>query len=257
MPSKQVLDRQKLARAVLAAASTHSDVIVRELGTLLQAQLGRGESLPDVAFLLTLLSRSLASATETLVAADVAHETELRDDAEPRAARDELVDQLRSELIDLRTTVLGLYGTPGLVALALVGETPRDAVALSRFAWAVVQACSAPAALPSPKVRGAKLDLNEIAALLSPLCKQLDAQLTTVAREEREAQVTLATKNAAQERFDQTYGAVASLLSALLVAAGQPELASRVRPSLRRGSSQDEEPAPSPSPPPSPPPSDR
>ena len=135
-------------------------------------------------------------------------------------------------------------------------DFPEYSAGCKRKEWQP-QACSAPAALPSPKVRGAKLDLNEIAALLSPLCKQLDAQLTTVAREEREAQVTLATKNAAQERFDQTYGAVASLLAALLVAAGQSELASRVRPSLRRGSSQDEEPAPSPSPPPSPPPSDR
>ena len=253
MPSKQVTDRQKNARAVLAALSTHESAIAHELGGQLSAHLSRGESLPDLALVLSLMGRSLAQATDALVAADAAHEAELRDDAEPRAARDEVADQLRSELIDLRATVLGLYGTAGATALALQGETPRDAVVLSRFAADVLRACTTPAVLPSPKVRGTKLDLKELASVLSPLCKSLEAHLSTVAREEREAQVTLSKKNAAQDHFDRTFSATAALLSALLLSAGQADLAARVRPSPRRGGISDPEPTPPGDPLPTPP----
>lgn len=253
MPSKQVTDRQKNARTVLAALSTHESALARDLGGQLAPHLARGESLPDLALLLSLIGRSLSQATDALVAADTAHEAELRDDAEPRAARDEVADQLRTELVDLRATVLGLYGNPGLVALALQGETPRDPVVLSRFATDVLRACTAPATLPSPKVRGAKLDLKELAGLLGPLCKSLDAHLSAVAREEREAQVTLSQKNAALEHFDRTFSAAASLLSALLLTAGQADLAARVRPSPRRGGVSDPDPTPPADPTPVPP----
>lgn len=252
MASKAVTDRQKNAQTVLAAASTHTEDIAKGLGELLSPQLERGEKLPDFSLLVTLLGRTLKTATTELVAADSAHEAELRDDAEPRAARDEVADMLRTELIDLRATVLGLYGQAGLKALALLGETPRDPVVLGRFAQDVLSMLPK-ATLPPSKVKGAKLDTKELAQALSPLVKALDKHLTDVAREEKEAQVTLTRRNGAQQRFDQHFSAVAMLLAGLLQAAGQTELASRVRPSPRRGGVSDPEPPPEPAPAPLPP----
>jgi hypothetical protein len=252
MASKAVTDRQKNARAVMAAASTHAESIANGLGPILSARLERGEKLPDLALLTKLLERTLEIASAELVAADAAHQAELRDDDAPRAARDEAAEELRAELVELRSTVLGLYGQTGLKALALVGETPRDPVVLSRFASDVLSALPT-ASLPPSKVKGAKLDTKEVAQALAPLLKALDKHMTTVAREEKEAHATLTRKNAAQQVFDERFSSVATLLSALLQASGQTELASRVRPSPRRGGVLDPEPPPEPSPVPAPP----
>lgn len=243
MASKAVTDRQKNARTILAAAATYGSDLTDGLTKLLAPQLERGEKLPDLALFVKLLERTLGSVTTELVAADAAHEAELRDDLAPRQARDEAADQLRSELIELRETVQGLYGRPGLQALALLGETPRDSVELGRFAEDVLKALPK-AALPPSRVKGAKLDLKEVSGALLPHVEALQSHLNTVAQEEKEAQVTLTRRNAAQQSFDQRFSAVATLLSALLAAAGQTELASRVRPSPRRGGVSEPEPTP-------------
>jgi len=75
------------------------------------------------------------------------------------------------------------------------------------------------------------------------LVEGLGTALKSVADERREADEALVAKNRAIDSFDSSFAITAGLLSALLEAAGQTELARRVRPS-RRKSGQTEEPLP-------------
>lgn len=251
MASKQVIDRQKAARAVLSTRDTHAGALQTQLAAELSPHLKRGESLPDLAFLSQLVLRWLDAAETTMVAADLAHERELADDTAPRDIRDAAAEKLREGLIDLRHWVDVLYGPATVTQFSLVGETPTDPVALSRQGQNVVSALST-VKLPKPRRKGAELDPREYAAELSAVVATLDQSLTTVARESREAEVTLAARDAAVAEFDRRYAATTNLLSALLAAAGHQALADRLRPPAGRKRKEDPEPDPSPNPGPAP-----
>ena len=62
-------------------------------------------------------------------------------------------------------------------------------------------------------------------------------------------QTTLVSKNQALERYDSGFGGVASTLTGLLLLAGKPELAAKVRPSTRRAGQTAETTDPTPTPP--------
>ncbi len=51
MASKQVIDRQKQAKLVLATGETHASALTTRLVSELSPHLQRGEELPDVALL--------------------------------------------------------------------------------------------------------------------------------------------------------------------------------------------------------------
>ncbi len=232
MSSKQVTDREKSAEAVSAAGTTHADSIHQALSALFQAHLAPGETMPDFALMCRLFSRSLADTKAGMVKADEAHIAELGDDAPVREARDEIAAKLYSEIVDLREVLIGLFGVKTANAI-ISGGTPRDPVVLSRFAKDVADKLSQ-VQLPAPRVKGAKLDKQAIAISLLTQKTELDARLSDVARELREAQATQVAKDRAIGAYDELFAQVASALSGFLRLAGDAELAARVRPSTRR-----------------------
>jgi hypothetical protein len=250
MPSKQVVDRQKEAQAVLAAGETHAAEIVKGLTALLQPELGRGEKLPDLDLLLQLFMRTLATSAQQLVAADEAYQHELLDDAAPRQARDDAAEAVRGRLVDLRDTLRGLYGEAVVQAAGFTGQTPVDPVLLSRFAGQVSEALKK-LTLPKPRLPGLKLNAAELSAELDSLRSTLDQAVGDVARETREAQAAASERQARQDRFDERYAGIANLLIGLLRLSGKPDLASRVRLTWRRSPAEPqgpEGPAPGPAP---------
>ncbi|MFO0579619.1 MAG: hypothetical protein U1A78_36940 [Polyangia bacterium] len=252
MPSKQVVDRQKEAQAVLAAGTTHATEIVKGLTGLLQPELGRGEKLPDLSLLLQLMTRTLATAEQEMVAADEAYQHELLDDAAPRQARDDAAEALRQRLIDLRDTLRGLYGEPLVQAAGFTSQTPLDPMLLSRFAGQISEALRK-VTLPKPRLPGLKLNAAELSTELDDLRAALDRALGDVARETREAQAAASERQARQDRFDERYAGIANLLIGLLRLCGKPDLAARVRLSWRRSPSEPADPAdPAPTPAPTP-----
>jgi hypothetical protein len=198
----------------------------------LKPHLAKGEILPDIALLITLISRALDAAKTRMVDADAAHEAELGDDEPVRRARDEAASSLSDEIVELREVLTGLCGAATASAV-FPGPTPEDPVVLSRFAREASTQL-ARIELPAPRIKSAKLDTAETASELQEHSARLDAQVEDVAREIREAQATLDAKNQALAACDELFGASATTLTGLLRHAGKADLAAKVRPSTRR-----------------------
>ncbi len=218
MASKMVTDRQKSAEAVAMVGKAQASALAKA------APLA-GDAVPD-------LVQQLEAARDGMVAADEAHERELADDPAERDARDAAAMALGSRLVELRELVAGLFGAATAREL-FAQETPRDPVVLSRFAGEVASQLAG-AKLPPSRLRGVVLDTGSLADELRGLRATLNARLEAVARETREAQVTLEAKNRAIAEYDRVFRSVATVLSGLLDLAGHAELAKKVRPSSRR-----------------------
>lgn len=232
MSSKQVTDRQKSATAVVAAAETNADSVGQALTAILQPHLQPGESMPDVALFMRLVARALDASKTAMVKADEAHDAELADDLPIRKARDDAQAALTDKVVELREVIVGLYGTPAANTI-FKGAAPQDPVVLSRFASDVATALG-DVPLPAPRIAGAKIDAVATAAEIVALRATLDGHLKDVAREIREAQSTADIRNQRMAAYDDAFAAWATSLAGLLRAAGKPELAARLRPSVRR-----------------------
>lgn len=247
MRTKQVVDRQRAAQAIGAAAKTHASEIVQGLHVRFLPLLKRGEKAPDTSLLCELLARASAAALEQLLLAEEAYQKELLDDDPPRRERDEAAGALSEALVELREVVAGVYGSGVLKEAGFSQGTPQDPVLLSRFAGQVANALPE-ASLPPPRVTGAVLDRKAIAAELLKKRARLDDALAAVARESREAQAALSQRNQTQAEFDDTQAGITAVLAGLLQLAGKRDLAERVRPPVVRRGSRPQEPEPSPPP---------
>lgn len=232
MASKAVVDRQRAARTVASAAYTYSaDAAARVKETLVRYA-KPGEQVPDLQLLLRLVGRMIASENEALVRADAAHEVELADDNEPRQQRDEAAENLRRMLTDLRTAVETTYGTAGLPRLQLIDNVPNDPALLASFARTVLTHLRDESVkLPPPRRRGLSLDREAFAEEIATELPALEKALSAVAREAREAEVTLRAKRLTMDANDRAFTRGAGLLSAVFALAGLDELADKTRPS--------------------------
>lgn len=233
MPSKQVTDRSRSSNAVLAAARTHGALIESNFSAALVPYLKKGEKVPPVAFLCELMARSLDDRSTKMVDADNANEAELDDDEAPRLAREQGVDNLYGRIVDVGDIIVGLYGRGLLKPLGLDGTTPREPNQLLQYARTIVDNLRT-VELPKSRVKGSGINAKEAADELEELREALAGSLQDVAREVREAEQTQVKKHAAIGDYDKAFSSVASLVSTLLEVAGEPKLASRVRPSKRR-----------------------
>ncbi|MBK8258191.1 MAG: hypothetical protein IPK82_36680 [Polyangiaceae bacterium] len=232
MASKQVTYRQKSASSVMASGEANATIVAEAVTALLQPLAKKGQQVPDTGALVHLLCAALDASANKMVAADAAHEAELGDDTAVRTARDNAHAALREELVELREIVVGAYGSQAAAAI-FQGAAPDDPVVLARFAGEVADHFEKNK-LPPPRLKGAKLDVAEVAASLREKRDVLEQHLKSVQREVREAQKTLAERNAAVTAHDALFSGIATALSGLLLIAGKPELAARVKPSSRR-----------------------
>lgn len=247
MASKQVTDRQKVTRAIVASATTHRQEIAAGIEELLRPYVLEGEPpLPNVAFLMTLVGRWQAATTDDLQVADEAHEIELGDDLGPRQARDAANERARRELIDVRNTIDAHYGEVGLRLLGLEGPAPADPSVTAITAKRVIAALLDPRIeLPPPRRRAITVDRAALANELSQWLPALEQALADVAREAREAETTLGRKRVAMERSDRATVRGGAWLAATCALAGREDLAARVRPTnVRRASAEDGETSP-------------
>lgn len=248
MASKQVSDRKKSSTLVAAAAETHKDAIQDGAERLLKSHLKKGETMPDLRLVATLLARSLGALGDGMSKADDDHERELSDDAEPRDARDKVMLALYSKVVEVGEIIQGMYGHAAVRKCKLDGTTPRDGELLLQHAK-TASGLLRTVKFGEPRVKGAKIDGGDFADELDALAKEAKKALGDVAREIREAETTQVKKGATIAAFDAGFSSTAGLLSALLTVAGEKELASRVRPSTRRpGQLEEPEPEPTPTP---------
>jgi hypothetical protein len=232
MASKQVTDREKSARSVIAAGETNAEVVQNAVADMVAPLLKKGEEAPDFGAVILAACKLLGAVNERMIKADEAHEVELADDPPVRDARDSAVAELRSTLIELREMIVGAYG-PATAGKVFLGGTPEDPVVVARFAGEVADNLGK-VKLPAPRIKGAKLDVAEVVSSLKEGRAGVEEHLGHVQREAREAQKTLAARNTAIPAYDRVFAGVATTLSGLLLLAGEIELAAKVRPSTRR-----------------------
>jgi len=232
MASKIVLDRQHASRAVASAAYTYSADAASRVKETLSRYAKPGEQVPDIQLLVRLVGRMIASENEALARADAAHETELADDTEPRKLRDDSAEKVRRILADLRMAVETACGTAGLPRLLLAEAIPHDPLALAVLARSVLAHLRDESIkLPAPRRRGLSLDRSAFAEELAADLPTLDNALAAVAREAREAEVTLRAKRLALETNDRAFGRGAAFLSATFALAGIDDVATKIKPS--------------------------
>jgi hypothetical protein len=248
MPSKGVLDRQRVGKAIVAAADTHAQEVGERLNDDLSVILAEGETLTDFKTLQLHLGRYLKMRLDALVAADEAHVQELDDDQDPRLRRDEAAELLYQKLIEVRDTVNAVFGSERAGKLVgIEGDTPRDPLVLHRHATRILDRLRAPdAELPPQRLRGVQLDPVVLAEELQPATDLLAEALADVDREQRETETTLTLKTEATEAFDRAVRGVGRILQGCDELADFPEFAEKIRLSRthrgsRSGASEDEE----------------
>jgi len=162
-PSKEVLDREKSTRGVVAAGDTHAVDIAAAITRELSTHLHKGEALPDLTLFAQLIGRKVKADFEVLVRADRAHEAELSDDAAPREARDVAAEKVRSALVDLRDSVNTAHGAAGLKKLGLTEAISADPTAIASRAVSVEEALRDDAIkLPKSRRPSLKVDLRSV-----------------------------------------------------------------------------------------------
>jgi flagellar hook-basal body complex protein FliE len=245
MPSKKVTDRKKSAEIVVAAARSHGAAVQNAASQTLRLVMKKDEATPDFTTIAEYLARSLERVTDTMIAADDAHEAELRDDAAPREQREAGAAALSEAIGEMREIGVGLLGSKAIGSLGLNAPSPRDPAGLARFAAQIsITLRNFDAKKIKSRVRGASFHADEWAERIDELRSPLDKALADVAREQREAIATQSAKDKAIEAYDDVFGRTANLLSALLRYGGDEALAKRLRPSARRpGQIVDEEPS--------------
>lgn len=240
MISKQVSDRERSSREVLAAVETYLRTSVSRLDMLLAPYAPTPPNTPAAPFTLEplcqTLHRWLESATQTMVKADQDHHAELRDDAPTLARRDQAASDLYQLTTSVRATYTERFGSEFGAALGVKGRTPVDPQTLHQFTGNLARAVEEVAAKPAQGPRSfVTIDHGLALSTLHKLRDALGASLNEVALERREAQVSQVAKDRAIEAYDAAFRFVATFAELALNLAGETALASRVRPSRRPG----------------------
>lgn len=230
--SKMVAARVAISRTVISSLEVHGADVSAELAKILFPK-GSPKQLTVEGFVQA-LAGALQRSVDDLVQADRAHAQELSDDDAPRAARDSSVADVREQLINLRSTLLAVYGPSVLKAYGLAGETPEDAEMLLSRANNTASLLTTRELSEKPRQKGVTVDPKALAKSLSASAKVLEKALGDVRREEREGQLTRQKRDSAALVQSGRYQGVADLATGIFELCGRSGLADVVRPTARR-----------------------
>lgn len=232
MRSKSVVDRQKVAQALIAAARTHAQSVGDRLLPQLATVIPEGETLPDLVQLQELFVRLLEARLKALVEAEEAHRAELDGTPRLRMRRDEASSVVQQQILALREAVSAVYGSEQMPhVLGFDGPTAQTPLDLQRQAQRIVSRLQEPVTVePVSEVLSAEqLDLTGAAERLRETAQVLDEAIQEVLRKTRQAETTLGRRDEALEAFDVTVRCVGLTLRSFLSLAGFSELADRLR----------------------------
>lgn len=229
----------KSNRSVVQHIETNAEKLATRLGERLAPHLERGERMPDLALTMRLLGRYLARHAEALGEADDANEAEKRDDPALAQSLDQSSAELYAATTRTREILAGVFTASALARFGFVGDTPQPTDTLLRF---VAQVTGALRELkPTTSEEGVTVDVKRLVRRLDALREKTAALSADMLRERRELQVTQAARRSAIDAGVSAFSAVAGAFSALLLLAGEEELAARTRPSRARPGVTDEE----------------
>lgn len=231
MPTKGLIERQRIGKDILQSVRTHARAVGERLNQSLQFTVAEGETLPDFITLQHQLARLLESRLDALAEADHAHLQELNDDREPRFRRDQAVRALYDKLIEVRELTKGFFGTD--LANALVGidgATSQDPLILHDQATEALESLREPTPkLPPRRLSSVPFDRNAVADELQPFVDTVGEILEEVKREGREREATKGRRDEAIRRFDIASSAIGRIQIGLDELAELPHFAEKIR----------------------------
>lgn len=228
MPSKLVTDRGKSGTLVLASIGDNKPRLMEKLS------IWPGIPPEATAAVLEAVATKLETADGAMVAADRANLAEQDDDAPFRLQRDEARQELADGLGTFRDTMAFVYGDSAPKQLGLDVPMPVDPAAVHSLAGDVLGRLAGWTPPANAAVVGFTFDKATWTAKLSTPAEKLGSALASLAKEKREAEFSQVEKNRAIAEHDRAFGFAANLLSTMLEAVGDHELARRVRPSRKR-----------------------
>lgn len=250
MASKGVIDRQRVASEIVAAARTHAQAVGERLQEVLAPAFPDGDGLFDLVEFQHGLARYLEMRIEAIIEADEGHLGELLDDDGPRSRRDEAATVCYRALVGIRDAIRAAFGPEHTKALlGYEGTTPTDPLLVSRLARRALEKLrNPPPELPEVRLGGLQIDLATLADELQPALDELLAALQAVRVEIKEADATLRSKDLELDAFDAAVAGIGRVITGFDALAGFPQFADKVRLTLpnrrRRGNSDEEEPSP-------------
>lgn len=233
--SVTVSDQKASAAFVASATTIYRDAVVA--GLLAHNDVLQPEDRIDAAVLqqfLTWLGKLLQQKRETLTTAEAAYVSEQADDVPVRTERDARYDALDSQVTLVRDRVETHAGRGSLSTYGLSRRKPRTAQDLLTYAQTATKLMREQP-LMVPDGMGGLLSTVALADSLDGLCEALSASVQQIVTERRELDAARVARNTAQDDLIVMYQMIAGLLAYVFRLAGYPDLAERVRPTVRPG----------------------
>lgn len=231
MPTKGVMDRQRVGEALIAAARTHAQRVGERLQTKLATVLEDGAPLPDLTRFQLQLARMVEERLAGLVAADDSRDAELAEDPLTRRRRDEAAAAVREQILIIRRiTCVALGPDQAAGALALRGPTAESPLLIMRQGTRLLETLRRRRGkLPQPRIHGVRIEIAPAMAALRTHLAELSAALRDVEVERRQASRAKVRRDKAIEAFDHLLRRVAGVLVNCYELAGFPHYARRIR----------------------------
>ncbi len=234
--SIEVANRTKTADFMISSVEVHQDDVVAGLVDTFE-----GLDAETILKLLLAIVALFRKVTDVMGDAELEYVAEQADDPPVRKERDRRFAELIVALRQLRDLVNSILGEAGVKLYGLGGELPRTPKGLSdRGKHVIKQLHQHPTTVTG--LFDATFDSAKAAATLEPMQTGLAAAFKAVGREVREGHAALTTRDRAVAEWVGAYPAVGAVLTGLYRLAGQPELADRIRPTVRRTTGLDPEP---------------
>ncbi len=232
---KETYSRKKSSEFVESAVITQGADIGASLAGRLSTSLEEGEEIPDIPLFFTLIGRRMGDFRSVMVDTARAHADELANDDGFREMRDKAMSALTGDYVAIRTTFYQAFGPELALAIGFERNVVRDPAALELQVDRLVTNLSDPELeLPEPRFDGVTLSPPALVEVFRPNLGKLREARAALDQEVRKSDVTLVAKKDAVDAYDREFLMLSRCLEASFVLGGEPELAKRVRPSLRR-----------------------
>ncbi len=247
--SKRILQRQRRAELLVAAAQRVPSLVEKGLAERLKPVLGEGEALVEVKRVFEALALEVDRRVTALVALDDAHAAFLTKGGAARGRRDAEVLALCGSLSRIRQAVAVTYGNRVATnLLGVKGRLTRKPHLVLAVAQRVLGRVAAGLRLPARSLTGVHLLPELWVAELEGPAARLEELLVVVARARSGAQASQAQKQRDLETFDAFCRDTERFLAATFRLAGAKQLIPKLRPPRTRGKARPREQAEVPAP---------
>ncbi len=232
LPTKALMARLVSCRVVLWALATHGPRLAEINGSLANALPEGIRGFFDEQ--ITRMQEVLSAARDLLIESDRKQRDQRAKTTRFRQLRDAAFKELFPHVMGIKDIFRGAYGDTVAAELGFALRVPAQAGELHEQATHLLARLSEPVELPSVRYQGVLLDPLSVVEEMRPKVERLGVALEDVTREERRSDAMKIAKDEALSAYDRSFQWVAGSAQSLFKMADLPEIAKRVRPSVRR-----------------------